>query len=407
MDNSSLEVADIFREHGEVFRRHYSVSREQSKVMRDIKNCRTIALGGHLDQCDQCGFQRPSYNSCRNRHCPKCQSAAKERWIEARKQTLLPVVYFHVVFTLPQPIACLALQNKAVVYDLLFKTAAETLKTLADDPKHLGARIGFFAVLHTWGQQLLHHPHVHCVVPGGGISPDGNRWIPCRRSSKGKHFFISVLVLSKLFRRLFKKALFNAFQAGELEFFGKLSALRHPENFKKWLAAACEQDWVVYAKRPFGSPAAVVEYLGRYTHRVAISNSRLVSMQNNKVSFRWRDYRHGNNENILTLSATEFIRRFLLHTLPSGFTRIRYYGILSNRYVKDNLERSRMLLHVPEALLLLPKPPVNPKQLVDKLSEDAHDVCPKCKWGRMVPVAEISPCWFVFQMRPSAPPDDG
>ena len=394
MNNNKLEVADIFREYGEEYRRNNRLCLAQLKVMRAIEICRTAILGGHLDECDQCGHQRPSYNSCRNRHCPKCQSLAKARWIEARQANLLPVVYFHVVFTLPQQIADLALQNKKVIYGLLFKIVAETLKILAADPQHLGAQIGFFAVLHTWGQLLLHHPHLHCVVSGGGITPDSSGWIQCRRSSKGKDFFIPVKVMSALFRRLFLEALQQVFNEGELQFFGVLSPLADSTRFKKWLQSTKRMKWVVYAKKPFGGPAAVVEYLGRYTHRVAISNNRLVSMENGKVSFRWRDYRHGDIEKVMILDASEFIRRFLLHTLPRGFVRIRHFGFLSNRNVHEKVDQCRKLMGVSEITLMLPAPLLNWQRLYEKLIGVSFDVCPKCKQGRMVRIGEIHPLRF-------------
>jgi hypothetical protein len=310
------------------------------------------------------------------------------------------VVYFHVVFTLPRQIAELALQNKKLIYGLLFKIVAETLKILTADPQHLGAQIGFFAVLHTWGQLLLHHPHLHCVVPGGGIAPNSARWIPCRRSSKGKDFFIPVKVMSALFQRLFLNALQQAFNEGELQFFGDLSPLADSIHFKKWLQAMKRMKWVVYAKKPFGGPAAVVEYLGRYTHRVAISNHRLVSMENGKLSFRWRDYRHGNIEKVMTLEASEFIRRFLLHTLPRGFVRIRHFGFLSNRNAHEKVDQCRKLLGVSEITLMLPAPLLNWEHLYEKLTGESHDVCPKCKHGRMVRIGEIQPQRFENRSSP-------
>src|SRR6266700_1554781 len=325
MSRPALEVADIFRQHGPAFRTTHALSPEQRRVMRAIEACRTSVLGGHLDQCDACGFQRVSYNSCRNRHCPKCQSLAKARWLEARLADLLPVPYFHVVFTLPEQLASVALQNKRVVYNILFSAVAETLRTLAADPKHLGAEIGFLAVLHTWGQTLVHHPHLHCVVPGGGLALDGSHWRSCH-----KGFFLSVNVLARLFRRLFLQALARAHEKGKLTFHGTSACLAEPLAFNRLLKSLRAREWWVYAKRPFGGPEQVLAYLGRYTHRVAIANSRLLSLADSKVRFTWKDYRAGGKTKAMTLDADEFIRRFLLHTLPDSLHRIRHYGFLAN-----------------------------------------------------------------------------
>src|SRR5579863_98681 len=296
----ALEVADIFRRHGEAFRRTHDahLGRVERRVMAAIEACRTPALGGHVEQCGDCGLIRCAYNSCRNRHCPKCQGLARAEWLEARQAELLPVPYFHVVFTLPAPAAEIAFQNKATVYAILFRAAAETLLTIAADPKHLGAEIGLVAVLHTWGQNLHHHPHVHCVVPVGGLSLDGTRWVACRPG-----FFLPVRVLSRLFRRLFLDALRTAFEAGELGFFGELAALAEPNAFTRQLRELRRVEWVVYAKPPFGGPAQVLAYLGRYTHRIAITNSRLVSLANAEVAFRWKDYRHHGKTKLMTLGA--------------------------------------------------------------------------------------------------------
>ena len=308
------EVADVFRRHGEAYRRAHDgrLGRIERRVMSAIELCRTAALGGHTEACADCGLVRCAYNSCRNRHCPKCQGQARTEWLAARQAELLPVPYFHVVFTLPAPVAEIAFHNKATVYAILFRTAAETLRTIASDPKHLGAEIGFLAVLHTWGQNLHHHPHVHCVVPGGGLSLDHTRWVACRPG-----FFLPVRVLSRLFRRRFLDALRTAFTAGELGFFGELAALAEPAAFTRRLRELRRVEWVVYAKPPFGGPAQVLAYLGRYTHRVAIANSRLVSLANAEVAFRWKDYRDHGKAKLMTLDADEFIRRFLLHT-PAG-----------------------------------------------------------------------------------------
>jgi hypothetical protein len=341
--SSSLEVADIFRHHGEAYRQAHAghLGRVERRVMSAIELCRTAALGGHVEQCQDCGTIRVAYNSCRNRHCPKCQGQEREEWLAARQAELLAVPYFHVVFTLPAPAAEIAFQNKAQVYAILFKTAAETLRTIAADPKHLGAEIGVVAVLHTWGQNLHHHPHVHCVVPGGGPSLDGTHWVGCRPG-----FFLPVRVLSRLFRRLFLQSLQAAFDAGDLGFFGNLAKLAQPTVFAEQLAALRRAEWVVYAKPPFGGPEQVLAYLGRYTHRVAISNSRLVSLIDGRAAFRWKDYRHHDKAKVMTLDADEFIRRFLLHTLPDGFHRIRHYGFLANGHRQDKLALCRGLLAI-------------------------------------------------------------
>ena len=336
-----LEVADVFRRHGETYRRAHDghLGRVERRVMSAIAQCRTAALGGHTEACAECGLVRCAYNSCRNRHCPKCQGQARAEWLMARQAELLPVPYFHVVFTLPAPIAEIAFQNKAAAYAILFRTAAETLRTIAADPRHLGAEIGFLAVLHTWGQNLHHHPHVHCVVPGGGLSPDETRWVACRPG-----FFLPVRVLSRLFRRLFLDARRGAFVAGELNFFGELAGLAQPAAFTRRMRELRQVEWVIYAKPPFGGPEQALAYLGRYTHRVAIANSRLVSMTDDQVAFRWKDHRHHGKAKVMTLAADEFIRRFLLHTLPDGFHRIRHYGFLANGHRVAKLALCRRLL---------------------------------------------------------------
>jgi hypothetical protein len=341
--SSGLEVADIFRRHGDAYRQAHCghLGRVERRVMSAIKLCRTAELGGHSEYCPSCGLTRCAYNSCRNRHCPKCQGTARAAWLAARQAELLPVPYFHVVFTLPAPAAEIAFQNKAAVYAILFKAAAETLVTIAADPKHLGAEIGILAVLHTWGQNLHHHPHLHCVVPGGGPSPDGTRWIGCRPG-----FFLPVRVLSRLFRRLFLKNLQAAFDAGELGFFGDLAELAQPAAFDRRLTELRRIEWVVYAKPPFGGPDFVLAYLGRYTHRVAIANPRLISLTDGRVAFRWKDYRHYGKAKVMILDADEFIRRFLLHSLPDGFHRIRHYGLFANGHRADKLALCRKLLTV-------------------------------------------------------------
>jgi len=339
----ALEVADIFRGHGPAWRRVHAghVSLGQLKVMAAIENCRTAALGGHVERCEACAHTRIAYNSCRNRHCPKCQGAAARDWMAAREADLLPVAYFHLVFTLPAPIAGIAYQNKAVVYDLLFKASAETVATIAADPRHLGARIGFTSVLHTWGSAMTHHPHVHMIVPSGGLSVDGERWIACRPG-----FFLPVRVLSRLFRRLILAGLLTAYEAGRLQFFGELAQLTSPKTFASYLSPLRQTEWVVYSKRPFGGPQAVLAYLSRYTHRVAIANSRLIACDTNGVTFRWKDYRAKGHarQKVMTLAAGEFIRRFLMHVLPAGFHRIRHYGLFASGVRAENVERTRQLL---------------------------------------------------------------
>jgi hypothetical protein len=341
----ALEVADIFRAHGPAWRdaQRGHLSLAQLKVMSAITQCRTAALGGHVLRCDGCGQDEVSYNSCRNRHCPKCQSSAAKRWLDARQADLLPVEYYHVVFTLPAPIADIAYQNKAALYGLLFDIAAETLLRIAADPKHLGAHIGATLVLHTWGSALTHHPHVHGIVPGGGLAPDGARWVACRPG-----FFLSVRVLSRLFRRRFLEELQRLHDSGALRFFGEHVALSEPAAFNAWLAPLRQCEWVVYAKRPFAGPQAVLAYLSRYTHRVAISNSRLLAMDERGVTFRWKDYRAKGEtrHKSMTLSPQEFMRRFLLHVLPGGFHRIRHYGLLANSNRRADLALARELLQV-------------------------------------------------------------
>ena len=384
---ASLEVADIFRAAGAAYRAAHQghLSLHQLKVMSAVEHCRTAALGGHVEACEGCGHWRIAYNSCRNRHCPRCQGAAARTWLAAREADLLPVGYFHVVFTLPAEVADIAFHNKAAIYDLLFRAASDTMMTIAADPKHLGARIGMTAVLHTWGSALTHHPHVHMVVPGGGISLDGARWVSARRA-----FLLPVRVLGALFRRLFLTRLLALYDAGRLSFHGSLAHLADRRSFLRHLAAARKKRWVVYAKPPFAGPEAVLAYLSRYTHRVAISNSRLVRFDDDGVTFRYKDYRRNGTEQqqVMTLTADEFIRRFLLHVLPKGFHRIRHYGLLASGTRKVHLERARHLLAVaPPAVAELPDEP-----------PDTRPPCPCCG-GRMV-VIEIFERW----RQPRAPP---
>ena len=346
MSRPKLEVADVFRAHGPAWRlaQRGHLSLGQLKVMSAITQCRSAALGGHVLTCPACAHHEIAYNSCRNRHCPKCQGSAAQRWLEARQVDLLPVAYYHVVFTLPAPISDIAYTNKAVIYGLLFRIAAETLQTIAADPRHLGARIGLTLVLHTWGSALTHHPHVHGIVPGGGLSPDGQRWVACRPG-----FFLPVRVLSRLFRRRFLEALAQAHSAGQLQFYGDYATLADKTAFADWLAPLRQCEWVVYAKRPFAGPKAVLAYLARYTHRVAIANSRLIALDERGVTFKWKDYRaKGRTKHkTMTLRTGEFMRRFLLHVLPWGFHRIRHYGLIANAGRRNNLAKARQLLAVP------------------------------------------------------------
>ena len=379
MPRPKLEVADIFRAYGAAYRRDHAghLNLPQLKVMSAIENCRTAALGGHVAACTKCDHQHIAYNSCRNRHCPKCQGAAAQDWMQARMEDLLPVEYFHVVFTLPAQIADIAYQNKAAVYGLLFKASAQTLLTIAADPKHLGAKIGMTSVLHTWGSAMMHHPHVHVIVPGGGLSADGTRWIACRSG-----FFLPVKVLSKLFRRLFLEGLIRLHKAGKLKFFGELAKLADPGIFATQLAPLRKTNWVVYAKPPFGGPEAVLAYLSRYTHRVAISNHRLVSADADTVAFRWKDYRikRGDRMKVMRLTTDEFIRRFLIHVLPSRFHRIRHAGFLANGIRRDRIGQIRRLLDTE------PEPAQMPDEAASAEPEDppAHQPCPKCGGAMIV-----------------------
>jgi hypothetical protein len=391
-----LEVADIFHRYGAAWRRANAghVSLGQLQVMSAIENCRSAVLGGHVERCEDCGHHRIAYNSCRNRHCPKCQGAAARDWLAARAGDLLPVGYFHLVFTLPAEIGAIAYQNKAVVYDLLFRTAAETLLTIAADPKHLGARIGVTAVLHSWGSAMTHHPHLHMIVPGGGISLDGKRWVACRPG-----FLVPVRVLSRLFRRLFLDGLADAHAAGRLAFFGELDSLRNRAAFTAHLAPLRKKNWFVYAKPPFAGPEAVLAYLARYTHRIAISNSRLLALDERGVTFRYKDYRRNGRARYrtMTLASDEFIRRFLLHILPKGFHRIRHSGLLASATCKTNIARAR-------ELIAMPGPVTNPPEEHDdadptaSVAADHRPPCPCCG-GRMIIVETFERCGA-----PRAPP---
>ena len=396
MGRSRLEVADIFHRHGAAWRQANAghVSLGQLKVMTAIEQCRSAALGGHVERCEDCGRSRIAYNSCRNRHCPKCQGAAARDWLAARQADLLPVGYFHVVFTLPAEIGPIAYQNKAVVYDLLFRAAAETLLTIAADPKHLGARIGATAVLHTWGSTMTHHPHIHMIVPAGGISLDGTRWVHCRTN-----FLLPVCVLSRLFRRLFLNRLADAYGAGRLSFFGEIEGLRHREAFTAHLAPLKKKNWFVYTKPPFAGPKAVLAYLARYTHRVAISNSRLVSLDERGVTFRYKDYRRNGRARFGTmrLMPNEFIRRFLLHVLPGGFHRIRHYGLLAGATCKANVARAKELIAAPLSSID-PSTEHDDPDVAPVTAADHRPPCPCCG-GRMIIVES-----FERGGTPRAPP---
>jgi hypothetical protein len=397
----AVEVAEILRRFGEAYRQLYGrLSADQARMMAALVSCRTAVLGGHVEECDACTAQRIAYNSCRDRHCPKCQPGKSAQWLERERAYLLPVPYSHVVFTLPAVLAPLALQNPRVMYGLLFQAAAQTLLEIARNPKHLGAQIGFVAILHTWGQQLLHHPHLHCLVPAGGIALDGSRWIGCR-----KNFFLSVRVLAKLFRGRYLALLERSYREGKLDFHGKLTPLSQPRAFAGLLRQVRDRKWVVYAKPPFGGPEAALKYLARYTHRIAISNSRLLGVDEESVRFTWKDYRNGNRVRPMRLPGSEFVRRFLLHALPKGFVRIRRYGILANCHREERLAGCRLLLGAPQ------RPPVEPGANEVEGSDDGIESaaatrcqdrrCDACGQGRMR-VVEVIPPWG--RPRGRAPP---
>ncbi len=391
MSRPALEVADIFRNHGPAWHQAHAghISLDQLKVMSAIERCRTAALGGHVARCEDCAYTTIAYNSCRNRHCPKCQGAAAKQWLADREADLLPVPYYHLVFTLPAAIADIAYQSKAVLYDLLFKVSAETMLTIAADPKHLGARIGITSVLHTWGSAMTHHPHVHMIVPGGGISLDDKRWVSCRPG-----FFLSVRVLSRLFRRLFLQKLIAAHQAGRLSFFGDHAPLAACKAFTAYLRPLRKIEWVVYAKRPFGGPEAVLAYLSRYTHRVAIANSRLIACDERGVTFKWKDYRIEGHDRYkcMTLVADEFIRRFLIHVLPRGLHRIRHYGLFAKNACADSIARARELLSAA-------KPEGQPTAAA---VDPSKPTCPCCG-GRMI-IIEVFERGATPRHSPTAPP---
>ena len=370
----TLELADIFRKYGPAYRQAHSLPLHQRRLMKAIETCRTPQLGRVIEFCDRCQYTHTRYRSCCNRHCPKCQGLAREKWLEQRKAELLPVPYFHVVFTLPETIARIGFYNKETIYHILFRATSQTLLSMAADPDRLGVETGFFCVLHSWGQNLHFHPHLHCVVAGGGLSADQQQWI-----SGNRKFFLPVKVLSRRFQHLFLDALQKAYADGQLQFFGELEALRSPAAFDKYLAPLRDQDWVVYAKPPFGGPQHVIEYLGRYTHRVAISNRRLLAMENHRISFSWKDYRDGGKDKVMTVAAEEFLRLFLQHSLPTGFQRIRYYGFLANTHRARKLELCRQLLTSSLAVLL---PGVAACcGLLRALTAGQRRLCPQCRTG--------------------------
>jgi hypothetical protein len=381
-----IEVADIFKKYAEAYRSKYKLPLQHLKVISAIEDCRTAKLGGHIEVCDKCSHIKISYNSCRNRHCPKCQSLSKERWLDARMKDLMPIQYFHVVFTIPIELNALTLQNKKLLYSILFRASSETLIELSRDYKHLGAEIGFISLLHTWGQNLMDHPHVHCIVTGGGLSLDSSKWISCR-----KDFFIHVKVLSRVFRGKFLDYLKKSYYSNKLNFSGQISTLGSRQEFKILIDELYKTEWVVYSKAPFKSPEHVLEYLGNYTHKVAISNSRITDLKDDKVTFKWRDYKDNNKPKLMTLDVFEFIRRFLFHVLPNGFVKIRHYGILSNRNRKTKLENCKKLLGVSTQNKLNSKAKETWQELLLRISQVDARICPCCRKGHMVLKETIFP----------------
>lgn len=380
MVNIMIEVQDIFRTHGEDYRINHRLPLNQLKAMTAIESCRTSELGGHVEECDECGHMRISYNSCRNRHCPKCQSLKKEKWLEDRKSDLLPVGYFHVVFTIPDELEAIALRNQKEIYNILFRASSETLIELARDKKHLGAEIGFISILHTWGQNLMNHTHIHCIVPAGGLSSYGDKWINTKKT-KDNDFFIHVNILCSLFKKKFMAYFEDAYRNHKLKMIGEIQELNQKQLFKCFKDKLYNKRWNVYCKPPFKSPEFVLEYLGRYTHRVAITNNRIVHFENGLVTFKWRDYKDDSKEKFMTITAEEFIRRFHMHVLPDKFVKIRHYGILSNRNRKTKLEKCKKLLGVP---LNLPKIKLTTEELLLKLIGIDINLCPCCGTGKMV-----------------------
>jgi len=381
-----VEVADIFRQHGPEYRSAHCLPLNHLRVMRAVEVCRTAVLGGHKDRCDSCGHIEISYNSCRNRHCPKCQTLQKERWIEARGEDLLPIQYFHVVFTIPSELNALVIMNQKVMYDLLFRSVSETLMELSVNPKHLGARIGFMGVLHTWGQNLMDHPHVHCVVTGGGLSSEGTHWVSCREK-----FFIPVRVMSALFRGKFLSHLKGVFESGGLIFPGSIGHLSDPHAFEISRRRLYHKKWVVYCKPPFDGAEGVLQYLGRYTHRIAISNNRIISAEGGTITFRWRDYADGNKQKVMTLKAEEFIRRFLLHVLPNRYVRLRHFGLLANRSRKDNITLCRELLGTDRTETKEKDRKETWQEQLLRITGIDVFACPVCRTGRMFKIDELPP----------------
>jgi|SRR5208282_398484 len=388
-----FEVADIFRQQGTAYRSSHRLPRNHLRVMRAIELCRTSVLGGHKDKCDNCGHLEISYNSCRNRHCPKCQTLTKEKWIEARSEDLLPIEYFHVVFTIPSELNPLVSMNRKVMYDLLFRSVSETIIELANDPKHLGAKIGVISILHTWGQNLMDHPHIHCIVTGGGLSSDGSRWVSCR-----KGFFLPVRVLSALFRGKFLDHLKHCFKKGDLAFPDSIRHLNEPETFESFRTHFYHKKWVVYCKPPFGGPKGVLQYLGRYTHRIAISNNRILANRDGKVSFLWRDYADDNHQKTMTLQTDEFIRRFLLHVLPDRFVRIRHFGLLANRNRQDNIALCHTMMGGVKKATKEKRRETWQEQLLRITGIDVT-VCPFCQKGKMCRIERLLP------VRCNSPPE--
>jgi predicted Zn-ribbon and HTH transcriptional regulator len=383
MRSNTIEVGDIFRQFGAAYQQEHKLPLQQLKAMSAIEKCRTQALGGHIDVCDECGYERISYNSCRNRHCPKCQSLARERWLLARQQDLLPISYFHVVFTLPDELNRLCLANQKVMYNLLFRAGSETILDLGKDARHIGGKVGLIAVLHTWGQNLMDHPHLHCIVTGGGLSEDGQRWVYPKKMTPQKDFFIHVNIISDLFKKKFLAYLKQAYRQGNLQFVGETAYLAQGNNFQQLVDKLYEKKWNSYCKKPFGGPEKVLNYLGRYTHRVAISNNRIVTLEAGKVTFKWRDYRDNNNNKFMTIDVFEFIRRFLLHILPKGYFKIRYYGLLASRNHSTDLELCKRLLKLAVKIAEQAR-----KLSWEDLMLELFDIdvrrCPVCGKGRLV-----------------------
>ena len=382
MRTNGLEIADIFREYGHAFRETYPVPAYYTKVMNLIVCCRSAAMGSHTERCDECGYERVAYNSCRNRHCPKCQYTAREKWIIERESELLPVPYYHIVFTIPDLLNKIVLVNKQIMYDILFGAASETLLVLGKDEKHLGAEIGLIAVLHTWGQNLMDHPHLHCIVPGGGLIRNKARWV-LPKKAKYNEFFIHVNIISDLFKKKFLYYFKKVYKSEELKFAGSIKYLSAPEMFHDLLNVLYKKKWVSYCKRPFGGPEQVLEYLGRYTHRVALTNSRIKRIEDGHVIFEWKDYRKGNEKKEMALSPVEFIRRFMLHILPEGFFKIRYYGILSSRNKKKALAQCREILAKEDASINQTANKVRTELIQTEVTIRDIKKCPQCKAGMM------------------------